>query len=113
VDFSGFITGLSEYTAVPLAGIVTYIIISIIRGFLLPRSYVESRISDKDSQITNLGRERDSWRESSQNSEIARAILVKQNSDLLDGAETTNRLMETMRLHIQNYPNPQKGHDHA
>jgi len=84
-------------TVVPFAGLVTFGIISIFRGWLVPGPAVRERIADKDSQIILITEERDDWKAAAQSGELARQELVQQNKDLIHGAEATNRLLEAMR----------------
>jgi len=84
-------------TAIPFAGLVTFGIISIFRGWLVPGPAVRERIADKDTQITLITKERDDWKAAAQSGDLARQELVQQNKDLIHGAEATNRLLEAMR----------------
>lgn len=93
-------------TAIPFAGLVTFAIIGLFRGWLVPGPVVRDRIADKDSQIANLSQERDDWKATARASEDARHELVQQNKDLIDAGETTNRLLEAMRALFER----QQGH---
>lgn len=84
-------------TTVPLALIVSLVVFGIIKGWIVPQGTVKDRIADKDAQIANLTSERDNWRQAAQNGELARQELLNQNKALIEGAETTNRLLESMR----------------
>lgn len=88
-------------TVLPLGGIVTFVVIGLIRGWVVPRQVLTDRIADKDSQIKSLAEERDSWKNAFLASDAARLELVSQNSELIDGAKTTNRLMESLRNQIE------------
>lgn len=84
-----------------LAAIVTLTVVGLIRGWLVPQSVHTERIADKNQQITALGAERDQWRTAFQKSEEGRSLLTTQNDELIKGAETTNRLMESLRNQIE------------
>lgn len=83
-----------------LGGLVTVMIVSILRGWVVPRSVHMDRMSDKDGQITALSKERDDWKEAFQKSEETKTELTHQNSDLISGADTTTRLMDSLRAQI-------------
>lgn len=74
--------------------IVSFGILSIIRGWLVPRRVHEDRIADKDDQIQHL-------RTALGKSEEANAMLLKQNGELIDSGETTDRLIEALRARAQ------------
>lgn len=97
---SAFFVSLNP-TLVPLGAIVTLVVVSLIRGWLVPRAIVQERIKDKDAQIEALAKERDDWKTAYMKSEEARGVLSGQNGDLISGAETTNRLMESLRNQIE------------
>lgn len=86
---------------VGLGAIVTIVIFAILRGWLLPVGIHKDRVADKDKQIEALAKERDDWKLAFQNEAAASAVTRQQNSDLIDGAETTNRLMESLRNQIE------------
>lgn len=88
---------LSNPTIIPFAGIITFGIVGLFRGWVIPGPIVTERMADKDQQIANITKERDDWKAAALQSELARQELVAQNRSLLDGAETTNRLLESMR----------------
>lgn len=93
-------------TVLPLGGIVTFVVIGLIRGWVVPKQVLTDRINDKDGQITALAKERDDWRNAFLKSDEARQELVGQNSELIDGAKTTNRLMESLRNQIERTSTP-------
>ena len=88
---------VSNPTVIPFAGIITFGIFGLFRGWVVPGPLVRERIADKDQQIANITQERDDWKAAAQQSELSRQELAAQNKALLDGAETTNRLLDAMR----------------
>jgi hypothetical protein len=98
--FTAFFSSL-EPTLIPLGAIVTLVVISLIRGWLVPRSVLQERIADKDRQIEALAKERDDWKAAYHVSVESRLEVVRQNGELIDGAETTNRLIESLRNYIE------------
>lgn len=82
---------LQEFAAViridqvALAGIVTLVIILILRGGLVPRSILDDRTS-----------ERDAWKKAYVESEKARGVLVVQNGELLEVARTANHIIASL-----------------
>lgn len=86
---------------VALGAIVTYMVFALLRGWIIPRKIHLERMAEKEKQIDGLVLERENWRAAFETAERARLELVSQNSDLIDGAETTNRLMESMRNHFE------------
>jgi len=101
----GFFSSLDP-TVLPLGGIVTFMVIGLIRGWVVPKQVLTDRVNDKDGQITALAKERDDWRNAFLKSDEARQELVGQNSELIDGAKTTNRLMESLRNQIERTVTP-------
>lgn len=86
---------------VALGAIVTFCVLSLIMGWIIPRKIHRERMDDKDKQINNLVTERDSWRSAYQTAESARLVASDQASDLLDGAKTTNHLIESLRNNLE------------
>ena len=86
---------------VALGAIVTFGVIGLLRGWVVPRSVLVDRMADKDAQITSLSKERDDWRGAYDKSELSRQELVRQNTDLIEAGQTTNRLMESLRTNLE------------
>lgn len=86
---------------VGLGALVTFMVLSLIRGWVVPRSVLVDRIADKQSQIDNLVKERDDWKEAYNKKAEINAELLKQNGALLDGAETTNKLLDALRMRME------------
>lgn len=82
---------------IALGALVTFMVISLLRGWVVPRSVLVDRMADKDAQITALAKERDDWHTAHDVSEAGRAELKSQNGELIKSAEISNRFMETMR----------------
>lgn len=104
MDFLLWLSQLDPNAVVPglgIAGLIGFTIFSIIKGWLIPVNIFNARIGDKDTYIKNLVAERDTWRDAHAKSEEAREILLKQNSDLIDSAKTTNHLIESLRNLIE------------
>lgn len=97
---SAFFTSLDP-TLLPLGAIVTFVVISLLRGWLIPRRIYIDRITDKDAQIKSLAAERDDWKAAAERNAAAALDLRGQNRDLIDGSETTLRLMESLRNQIE------------
>lgn len=70
---------------VALAGIVTLVVILILRGHLVPRSVLQDRTV-----------ERDAWKKAYVESEKARGVLVVQNGELLEVARTANHIIASL-----------------
>lgn len=92
---------------IALGAIVTFMVVSVLRGWVVPRSVLSDRIADKDRQIADLAKERDDWKHAHAISEQGRAKLKEQNGELISGAQTTNQLMESMRNYLER-SNPQR-----
>lgn len=88
-------------TLIPLGALVTFMVFGLIRGWVVPRQVHLDRVSDKDDRIKMLSEERNDWKQAFLHSEESRRILLKQNSDLITSAETTNRLMESLRDSVE------------
>jgi hypothetical protein len=98
-----FWTALAQMnpTIIPLGAIVTFMVVGLIRGWVVPRQVMTDRIADKDAQIIGTSTERDSWKDAYFLQDEAKRELIHQNSDLISGGETTTRLMESMRNYIE------------
>lgn len=86
---------------VALGAIVTFMVIGLLRGWVVPRSVLVDRMADKDAQIAVLAKERDDWKSAYNQGELSRQELVRQNSDLIEAGQTTNRLMESLRANLE------------
>lgn len=86
---------------VALGAIVTFMVVSLLRGWVVPRSVLLDRMTDKDAQIAVLAKERDDWKSAYNQGELSRQELVRQNSDLIEAGQTTNRLMESLRTNLE------------
>jgi hypothetical protein len=87
---------------VALGAIVTFGVVGLLRGWVVPRAVMADRIADKDAQIALLAKERDDWHGAYDKGELSRQELVRQNSDLIEAGQTTNRLMESLRTNLEN-----------
>lgn len=85
---------------VALGAVVTLVIVSLIRGWLVPRSVMEDRVKDKDLRIAGLEKERDAWHTAHNISEEGRAELKSQNGELIRGQEIANRFMDSARAYF-------------
>lgn len=104
MDIVTWLQQLNPNTLIPSigsVGFVTFIVISIVKGWLVPKSIYTDRMADKDRIISNLTVERDTWRDAHSQSEESRAILSQQNSDLIESGKTTNYLIESLRNLIE------------
>lgn len=82
---------------IALGALVTFMVLSLLRGWVVPRSVLVDRMADKDKQIAALEKERDSWHTAHDVSEAGRAELKRQNGELLTSAQISNRFMESAR----------------
>lgn len=86
---------------VALGALVTLMVISILRGWVVPRSVLRDRMADKETQITSLSEERTTWREAFQTADASRNELETQNAKLIDAGEANLRLIETLRRKLE------------
>jgi hypothetical protein len=86
---------------VALGAIVTFMVLSLIRGWVVPRSVLVDRISDKDGQILALKEERETWRRAYHQAEASRLELTHQNGELIESASATNKLIEALRQNLE------------
>lgn len=93
---------------VALGAVVTLVIVSLIRGWLVPRSVMEDRIRDKDERIAALEKERDLWQKAHSISEEGRAVLKAQNGELIRGQEIANRFMDSARVWFDDTNRPRR-----
>lgn len=86
---------------VALGAIVTFMVIGLLRGWVVPRSVLVDRMDDMKLQNAALAVERDAWKEAYSKGEQARQELVRQNTELIEAGQTTNRLMDSLRNHLE------------
>lgn len=86
---------------ISLATLVGLMVVSVIRGWVVPRSVLRDRVADKDTQIAALILDRDAWKDAFFKKGELAAEQSKQIGDLVDSGETTVRLMDTLRNEIQ------------
>lgn len=103
MDFLAFLNN-PDVNRVALGGLVTIMVLALLRGWVVPRSVLVDRMGDKDAQISLLAKERDDWKAAYDKGELSRQELVRQNSDLIEAGQTTNRLMESLRTHLEKSP---------
>lgn len=82
---------------IALGALVTFMVVGLLRGWVVPRSVLVDRIGDKDKQIAILEKERDAWHKAHDVSEAGRAELKQQNTNLIKSAEISNRFMDSAR----------------
>jgi hypothetical protein len=75
-------------------GILVLVIISILRGWLVPRAVLVDRMKDKDDIIARQQIEIERWVAAHTTSEAGRAELKDQNSKLIAGQESQNRFID-------------------
>ena len=97
---------LSFFTKLPadqvaLGALVTFMVVGLLRGWVVPRSVLVDRMQDKDAQYAAVAKERDDWKTAYNQSELSRQELQRQNSDLIEAGQTTNRLMESLRSNVE------------
>lgn len=100
---------LSFFTKLPidqvaLGALVTFMVIGLLRGWVVPRSVLVDRMQDKDRQNEAVVQERDAWKNAYNQSELSRQELQRQNSDLIEAGQTANRLMESLRNNVEKSP---------
>ena len=81
----GFLTELNAFGPLTASGMVLLVVWLIIRGHLIPRSY-----------YVELRADRDYWREAATKKETANRELLNQQSQLLDAALTTKKVIESL-----------------
>ena len=84
-----------------LAFLVRYWVVAIMRGELVPRSTVDGMRQDYQSRLTDLGSERDQWRQAHGTSEATRSIQDEQMRELLAAANLTNHFLTGMRTGLE------------
>ena len=92
--------GTLDPSRVSLAALVTFAVFALFKGLIIPRSVHVDRIADKDAVIAGLVVEKDDWKAAYNAKDSEAAELLRQNSDLLNAAETTNRLLEALRQRL-------------
>lgn len=99
-------------------GILVFVILSILRGWLVPRAVLLDRMKDKDEIIARQDVEIIAWREAHRISEAGREELKSQHGKLISSQENMNRFVDEFHRYFgQNHPEPQTlrqiegGHD--
>jgi len=93
----------SIFTGLPVDGValgalVTFMVISLLKGWVVPRSVlIDIRATLRD-QNDDLIKEKTDWREAFFALKGANSELLRQNRQLLDGAQTTLALVEALRV---------------
>lgn len=83
-------------------------IVSILRGWLVPRAVMVDRVKDKDATISRQDKEIAAWREAHRVSEAGRAELKDQNSRLIQGQDNMNRFVDEFHRYFGSHsPEPQ------
>lgn len=105
-------------TQMGATGVLLFVVISILRGWLVPRSVLMDRIKDKDDIIARQQIDIERWVAAHTVSEVGRAELKAQNSKLISGQEGQNRLIDEFHRYFGTHPgqaNPRQieGSDHA
>lgn len=97
------LTFLSKIHAdqISLAALVTFGIISIIRGWIVPRQVVLDRIADKDKAIATLTSERDNYKSAWEVARDANFESIAQIGKMVTAGEATTRLIDAMRVEFQ------------
>lgn len=85
---------------IAIATLLSFVIFSIIRGWLIPRAVLIDRIADKNSQIENLAIERTNLTEANKTKDGVIHTQAQQISTLIEGLETTNHLLDVLRNQI-------------
>lgn len=85
MDWWQALLGTIRLDQIGLGGLVVLGVVSIIRGWLSPRTVTE-----------DLRGERDSWKQAYMESEKARNVLMSQNGELLEFARTANQILRSL-----------------
>lgn len=83
VDLLGF-----RPTDIGAAALVGFIVLLVLRGYLVPHRQLQDLRTDKDRQIEDLRGERDTWRKAHAASEEARREAQDQAGELLEMSRT-------------------------
>jgi len=82
---------------VALGAIVTFGVVSILRGWIVPKQVVTDLIARFNAQIASLIEERNNLREANAALTEANRILLDNQTKLVNSGDTTNRLIDTLR----------------
>lgn len=95
-EIGAFVSGLPIDVA--WGGLVMVMILAIFNGWVIPRKTFEDFKQNHSTQLSNLIKERDDWREAYMAEAEGSAEKSRQISRLLDGAQATQSLVEALRL---------------
>lgn len=82
---------------VALGALVSLMVVSILRGWIVPRQVLTDRVADKQSQIDGLIVERDALRAAGEIKDKTVQVLLENQTKLVNSGDTTNRLIDTLR----------------
>lgn len=80
-----------------VVALVTFFVLLIYLGRLVPRSVVDDIRKDRDDRIQELASERDSWRDAHRESEAARIDAQNQVGELLELSRTADHVLRALR----------------
>lgn len=92
-------TDLWDWTGLANVGagtVVIIIVISILRGWLVPRRVMQDRMSDKDRSLADVRRERDLWRSAAQAKDATIAVQARQFDELYEAARVTRDILSAI-----------------
>ncbi|MFJ5217159.1 hypothetical protein ACIP98_20855 [Streptomyces sp. NPDC088354] len=78
------------------AGILALVVVFVIVGRLVPRRTVDDIRADRDAQLADARKERDTWRDVALASERARMEQQAQNAELLELSRTAVRVLTAL-----------------
>ncbi len=91
------LSGVNVFMQGGAMAIVTFIVLLIIRGSLVPRSVLEDVRSDRDARIAEVLAERDTWRDAHKESEAARIEAQAQLGEMLEFSRTADQAFRAIR----------------
>lgn len=87
----------SDPSVVPLGAIVTLMVLSLLRGWVIPRQTHLDRMSDLNRQLDKLSEERNDWKTAYTVEQTTNGEVLRQNSELIESAETSDKMLRELR----------------
>lgn len=88
MEIAGFTVGQLSTGSLALL-----VLVSLIRGWLVPRKVMEERVADRDQENARLREENAVWRRAAQESAATASEARAQQQELLTLARTTNQVL--------------------
>lgn len=84
------------YDQLPFGALLTFAVLAIFRGWLIPRGIVTDIRTDRDTRVTELSEERNDWKEAYLTEREASGKKDAQINELLELAQTSAHVLKSL-----------------